>query len=231
MTHNSDVEFDDAGDSLTDDDSRILRKCEFCDKETLVYLRTGELIGRLLRPNRFFCSFCIRHDFHTRKGKDILILSMRSIIAYIYYNCYYTKEATIFVSEIEDMIEEHISVGLLNPIFVYDYDTFCWFVDFAKVGNKGRVLNVGEVINTVNEIICCFNPYENIGKDFKGHKFVEKFKDAIIDFYKRRCRPEGRKRLIPTLQGCVGVETNVNKKQTTDYREFNLIDLKLHSRR
>lgn len=199
----SEVLIEDQSGDLLDGNINICQVCTFCRKESLVHPKQSELIKSLLGHRKFYCAFCLRHDFHTKKKKDILILSMRGIIGYLYYNNYAIKDNTMYVSEIEDLINSHIEIGLANPLFSYDPESYCWFVNFSKVGaNQPGKVSVDEVINTVIELVSAFNLYDHI-LDFKGNKLIAKFEEAILDFYKKRYRPEGRRILSPTLAGCI----------------------------
>jgi hypothetical protein len=225
-----------------DDVPNYCRACYFCKKEILLYRRVDRIIEDYLRSGEFYCAFCLRHEFDTKKNKDVLILSYRAIIAHLYHACYLCKDPTLYVSQIKDMIDDHVQCGLLNPVFTYDPDTYCWFIDFRRVGeltNRRKVL-LDEVINTAHDMLSCFNLYDYI-KDFKGHKLSAKFDDALVEFYKRRYRPEGRKSLIPTMATCIEIVT-VNThlagcatanalKKIPEFRDFLPIHLRIPSRR
>lgn len=234
----ADVDFEDGSSSndLQGNDTNVYQQCDFCGKEMLVCPRAGVFIRSLLQSKRFFCTFCIRHDFHTKKRKNVLILSFRGIIAYLYYNCYMINPPNLYLSQIEDMVVNHANVGLLNPAFYYDSETFCWFVDFNKIGNQlgKKCLPLDQIINTVNDIISVFNLYDN-AKSFKGHKLSQKFEEAIIDFHSRRYRPAEKRLLSPTMSGCVidVVTTNNNNvpKKNIEHRDFLPQHLKIHPRR
>lgn len=233
----SDVEFEDdlsfvESDDLSDGQTKVLRRCDFCSKEMVVYQRAGDLINRLIKARRFYCTFCVRNEFYTRKGKHVMLLTMRGIISQLYHHCYLVKDQSLYLKEIMDLIDDHVKVGLLNPVFHYDPDTYLWFIDFNKVGNSGHRLPVGEVLNTVYELISCFNLYQSV-REFKSHKLAAKFEEAILEFYKHRCRPVGKLICAPTLAGCMGAEIQpVNaKKVVINYRDFVARDLRLHNRK
>ncbi|RLC33787.1 hypothetical protein DRH14_04300 [Candidatus Shapirobacteria bacterium] len=235
----STVDIEDRGDDLRDEETSISRQCDFCGKEMTVPRHTGELLQKLSHGG-FHCSFCVRHDFHTRKKKNILILTLRGLIGYLFHFCYFGKKPRLYLTQIHDLINNHIEVGRLNPTFVYDADTFCWFIDFTKVGKSKRKIPVEEVIRTINEMISAFNPYDNI-KDFKSHILTERYQEAIIDFYKNRYRPEGKHICAPTLSGCAtdmreqstgtGTTTTTKKVDIKAYRDFLPQDCKPHTRR
>jgi hypothetical protein len=210
---------------LWDVTTTISRQCDFCQKETPIHSRTGTLLHRLSGDSQFFCLFCTRHDLHTKKRKHVLILTYRGLIGYLYHACYQGKTPRLYVSEIYDLIRTHIQIGEQNPVFTYDPETYCWFIDFTKVGNTKHKVTVQEVLRTVNEIISAFNPYEHI-KDFKSHKLVEKYTEAVMDFYSKRYRPEGRRICSPTLVGCacetreVPTQHNTTKTVKMNVAEF-----------
>lgn len=225
----SDVQVEEDNTSSLLANVKVFQRCNFCQKESNTYWRTQLLIQNLTQSKKFYCRFCIEHDYHTKKSKNILILSYRGIISYLYYNSYfYNKESKLYLSQIQDMIENHTKIGQQNPIFVYDPETFCWFIDFAKVGTKGRRVSIDDIIDNINKILIAFNLYDNI-ENFKGYKLCEKFKEAILDFYNKRYRPPNKKLLIPTLSGCILPEPT--KKINLEYRDFVYSNLVLNPRK
>lgn len=178
--------------------------CHFCEKKVKTDLLNNRLCEKLVKSKNFYCSFCVRNKFFTKKKRDILKLSFRGIIGYLYWRYYRTKDKKIYLSEIKDMINSHIEVGLENPLFSYDPETFIWFVDFSSVGISKRKVPVEEIYKTVINILVCFNLYESTTGGVQGHKLYEKFREAIELFYKQRKRPEGKTLLVPTLSKCGG---------------------------
>jgi len=232
------VDIEDEGNELQDESTNAFRRCDFCGKETIVHPRNAQVVKRL-SPKGFFCTFCIRHNFHTKRRQHIMILSFRALIGYLFYFCYFGRKPRLYLSQVEDLIDMHIRVGELNPVFYYDQDTFCWFVDFLRVGKSKRKVPVEEVLRTVNEIISAFNPYDNIA-DFKGNIYAGRFAEAITDFYTKRYRPEGKPICIPSLTGCACDmrESATGKNQVTTkkvdistFRNFLPTDCKFHTRR
>lgn len=235
MADYADVAISDEITETLGDNTNFYRNCHFCGKETLLHSRVDRIIGGILKSNQFYCGFCIRHDLHTKKGKDVLVLSYRGIIGHLFYNGYLVKDNALYVSEIQDMIDLHVECGLLNPIFTYDPETYCWFIDFRKVGDtKKRRVSLDEVINTVNDMLSCFNLY-TYAKEFKGSKLAAKFEEALVEFYKNRARPADKKLLIPTLVGCadlgVATATQNGKKAPSEMREFLPKNLKMLPKR
>jgi hypothetical protein len=219
-----DVQIEEDTGTLLQSNTRVFRKCSFCGKETVMTMRLQQLIQTLIQSKKFYCRFCVENEFYTKKSKHVLILSYKAIISYIYYNnYYYNKETKLYLSQIQDMIDNHVKIGYQNPVFAYDPESFYWFIDFSKVGVTGRRVSVDSVIDTINEILIAFNLYENID-GFKGYKLCGKFSEAILDFYNKRYRPVGKLVLSPTLLGCILPEPV--KKLNLDYREFSLTDLK-----
>ena len=204
---------------------KVFRKCCFCDKNC----ESGSLssvIDKLSGPGNFYCPFCLRHDFHNRGNRDVLILSFRSIIGYFYLQNYVQAHAgkKLWLTEIEDYIESHAQAGLVNPLFVYDPDTMLWFVNFSKVGNSKRKVPLAEVLKTVVSILATFNLSES-AQGVSMAALYAKYKDAIENFYRKRYRPENRRMLIPTLKDCGNV---VEPKSCSldKMRNFTLDDLK-----
>jgi len=226
----ADIEFEEE-DSDINQSANIYRQCFFCKKETLVQDRTGELINLIVGPDRFFCTFCLRHDFHTKRSRSVLVMTYRGIIGYLYQRCYMAKAPSLWVSQIEDMIQDHVAIGLLNPAFCYDPDSFCWFVDFAKVGEGKKRLPIEQVIKTSNEIVSAFNLYQHV-EDVKTSKITEKYTEAIQDFYKQRYRPADKFILAPTLINCAPEVNQQNKKMNVaEHRDFMPLNLRISGRR
>ena len=235
----SEVDIQDQGNDLQDEETSISRRCDFCGKEMVIPNNTGDMLHRL-STNGFFCSFCVRHDFHTKKKRHVLILTLRGLIGYLFHFCYFGKKPRLYLTQIHDLINNHVKVGRLNPLFVYDAETFCWFVDFAKIGKSKKKIPMEQAIRTVNEMISAFNPYDHI-KDFKSHILAERYREAVTDFYKSRYRPEGKQICSPTLSGCAtdmreqatgtGTTTTTKKVDIKVYRDFMPQDCKPHTRR
>jgi hypothetical protein len=233
------IKVEDAGsEQLSDGSTPISRQCDFCKKETTVTVRTAALLHKLTGESQFFCPFCVRNDHHTRKRNNILVLTLRGMVGYLFHFCYFGKVPKLFLSELEDLLAVHVAIGRQNPLFVYDPETYCWFIDFAKVGNTKRKIRVTEVIRTVNEMVSAFNPYDYI-KDFKSHKFVDRFAEAINDFYSRRYRPKDKPICAPTLLQCASDMRDHQKEHTTVakkvdigvFRDFLPSSFQLHARR
>lgn len=177
-------------------------ECNFCNKLVGTSAEARRLCETLSGDEAFYCSFCLRHGFNTRNNKHVLPISFRSIIGYYYYAFYCTEEGMkrrMWLSEIKDYIKCHEQVGLLNPLFSYDPETYMWFVDFAKVGNGRRKVEVNDVLRTVTNVLACFNLYHFVQGDL--NRFYGKYRDAIDRFYQQRFRPEGRPCVVPTLSG------------------------------
>lgn len=233
----SDIKVEDVSKELLDKNEIISKQCEFCGKEMVVHFRVGQYLRKLTKGSNFYCQFCVRHDIHTRKQHHVFLFTLRALIGYLHSACYFGKTPRLYMSEIDDMIAEHVAIGHQNPLFLYDPETYCWFVDFNKVGSGDRQLPVSEVIRTVNEMVSAFNPYNNI-REFKGSKYVDRFRESIMTFYEQRFRPPGKRLCAPTLSGCAseiregGTGVNANKKlDLSSYRDFLPADFKLSPRR
>ena len=176
-------------------------ECAFCMKTIGLHAAQRKLCEKL-SGSEFYCPFCLRHGFNSKANKHVLVMSFRAIAGYYYYEKYvYTNNRNLWISEIRDYMDRHEATGLQNPVFVYDPSTFQWFVDFSKIGRGKRKVRVAEVYKTTINILSCFNLTEHI-PIVKMAKFYEKYREAIEKFYTQRYRPEGKRLLIPTLQGC-----------------------------
>jgi hypothetical protein len=188
--------------------TRVMGTCNFCEKNTIFTKNLRRYCEQIVGPdlegqNRLFCNFCLRNAFYkTKLTRNILILSFRSIIGYYFYcfhNC--AKQPSMWLDEIKGFTELHIKLGTQNPLFRYDPETFCWFVDFNKVGTTKRRMPVEYVLETILDIMSAFGLYEHI-RESSPVSLFEKYKDAVLDFHHHRRRPVGQKILAPTLFGC-----------------------------
>lgn len=193
---------------------KIHFQCSFCGKQVGIYPMERALCEKL-SGEKFYCTFCLRNNHHTKINKHILILSFRSVISYYYHAKYLTaSNRKLWISEIADYIDSHWDAGLLNPAFLYDPSSFLWFIDFSKVGKDGRRMRLCEVLKTVANMLACFNLRQHI-PEIKMGKYFYKFDEAITKFYKNRYRPADKRMLIPTLNNC-GVFEPTTKSFTFD---------------
>lgn len=186
---------------LIDNSTTLFFKCNFCEKYAKSYERSSEWTQKIT-GNGNYCTFCVRNDYYTKRNKNILITSFRGVIGYLYYSLYKIPlNPKLYVSDIEDMIETHRKIGLLNPVFNYDEESFCWFIDFGKIGKSGKKIQVKDVKNTFSEILTSFNLYQLV-EGITLYTLVKKYHEAVDAFHQYRVRPEGKRILIPTLKGC-----------------------------
>ena len=174
---------------------KIIRKCHFCGKKCEFSENSSHLSQKLSGNDCFYCLFCLRHNLNNKNNKNILILSFRNIIGFLYHQNYVAIRK-LWLSEIEDYIDSHVEVGLQNPLFLYDPETMLWFIDFNKVGKSKRKIPVEEVFKTVIGILSCFNLSENIINIRMGSLY-QKYQDGIEMFYRNRQRLDGI--LVPLL--------------------------------
>jgi len=177
-------------------------QCHFCGKLTLSNSASKRFANHLC-DGKFYCNFCIRNDYYMRTGSNVMILTFKGIFAYYYYAYYVMpKASSMYANDVKEYVEGHIRIGLQNPIFHYDPETFYWFIDFGKVGK--RKMPVSSVLETIIAQLAIFNLYENV-KDSSPQKLYEKYKEGVMEFYNKRERPQGNV-LVPTLWGC-GIPT------------------------
>jgi len=197
-------------------------RCNFCEKEMNLNKERFSFLQKFSNVENLFCNFCIRHGYNTKKKrKDIFAFSFRAIIGYYYNISYYGKEPNLYFSEIDEFIKIHEIIGLKNPLMCYDPDSYIWFIDFMRVGDDPSKVTVTDVMQNIIEILSCFNPYENI-KEFKSNKFIEKFDEAVKDFYENRYRPAGKRICIPTLLNCASPSITITNGNTTTYKTMEL---------
>jgi len=204
----------------------IFRKCFFCEKSHEINSEQYFLIQKMSGPGNFYCPFCLRHNLHTKNNRNTLILSFRSIIGYLYFHNYLHSldRSKLRISEIEDYIFSHEKIGLVNPLFIYDSETMLWFIDFSKVGFSKKKVPLDEVLKTIINILDSFN-FSKTVPSLNSDSLFNKYKNAIKLFYTSRRRPENKKILIPTFNGCGVMEPKFFSFDET--KDFIFEDLQL----
>jgi len=199
---------------------KIYYECAFCNKTQGSNFESRKICEKMSGNIAYYCTFCLRNGFNAKSNKDILTITFRSIIGYLYYDLYKFANPNnrLYLSQIQDMIEMHAKIGLTNPLFKYDYETFLWFIDFGKVGKGRRKIKINEINKTISDILTCFNLHETV-KGLNLDKFQTKFDEAILKFYQQRFRPDGKKLLEPTFVNC-GVWDVTKKFKFEDTRSF-----------
>lgn len=185
---------------FVDSAARIKILCNFCGKQVCIPRFRKKNYSAVYGKEKFFCNHCVRHGFTTKLNSNVLILSFKGIIAYYYYALYRTKHY-LFYHDIEDYIESHREVGLKNPVFSYDNESYLWFIDFNKIGSGVRRLEIEEVHKTIIEILASFNMRRHI-EGIQEHSIYKKYNEAITEFYQKRTRPADKRILSPTLVKC-----------------------------
>jgi hypothetical protein len=210
------------------ENARITKKCSFCEKETILHPESNRLTTKLCSPGRFYCTFCLRNQLHMKDNKHVLMITFRSIIGYYFYEFYqFPKNPVMYLSEIQDYVNLHQSIGLLNPAFNYDPESFVWFIDFRRVGMSKKKISVSDVSSTIIDILASFNLADHI-RNIQMHKLYLKYQEAISDFYEKRYRPEGKKLCSPTLKGCGSIDWygTVQVMQNAQQSRMNIEDTK-----
>lgn len=185
--------------------------CNYCGKHVILHpdvLKQHQSLSAL----EFYCTFCLRHRFYTN-SRHVLMMTFRSIIGYYYYAFYRANFASqrMYYSQIQEYIATHANVGLRNPVFCYDPESFIWFVDFSRVGKGKGKIKYEDVIKTISDILLCFNLPTHIF-NIRMFDVVDRYQDAIQKFYTQRSRPLGKRLLVPTLCGCGIYENHQNFK-------------------
>jgi hypothetical protein len=194
--------------------SASFRKCNFCDKQTPQSAMTN-LACQLSGPGQFYCPFCLRHRLNEKNTQHVLILTFRGVIGYYFYAFYHhLPKPLMYVNEIMDYVNLHVEMGTQNPVFLYDPETFLWFIDFSRVGSGKRKVHIQDILKTITEIIFAFNLHECV-KDIKISKFYHRYEEAVFKFYHQRHRPVGLRILAPTLAKTGASEFSAEKATTT----------------
>ena len=158
---------------------------------------------RLAGPGRLYCPFCLRHEYYKRKiSKHVMVFSLRGIIGY-YWHAFNVvpRTSTMYGHELSELLDHHVRLGQLNPLFKYDPETFCWFIDFSRVGRSKRRLSITDIMATVTQMVMAFDMY-SILRDAKPHLYWKKLNEGIRRFYKLRQRPPRSRVFAPTLLNC-----------------------------
>jgi hypothetical protein len=201
----------------------FFRKCSFCEKDIEISNDNLEIINKLSGPDDFYCSFCLRHNFHHKNNRNILILSFKNIISYFYFQNHLV-EKKMCISEIKNYLLFHQKIGEKNPVFSYDYETMLWFINFEKIGSSKRKISLDLVLKTIFNIILSFDVYDTI-PEMNISSFYQKYKFAIDLFYRTRHRPKNRKILIPNFKN-----TGISKIEFCNLekmKNFHFNDLKV----
>lgn len=195
-------------------------ECGFCHKTEDV--SPNNLLLNETIAGSYYCSHCIRHGFHTRNNRNILMISFRAIPAYYYYYNYSTKGyKKIWLSEIKDMLELHAKTGLQNPVFSYDSDSYMWFVDFSKIGRGRKKIALQSVQETIINILSCFNLYKFL-VNFRSSQLYNKYNESIVAFYEHRFLLSNQKQLIPSLEDCADIDKKANIELMRNFSSKNL---------
>jgi len=145
-------------------------------------------------------------------------MSYRGLIGNYYHKHYLGKNGhrKLWLNQIETYIGNHQFIGLRNPVFSYDPDTYLWFVDFNRIGKDTGKAPIEEVLLTAKLILLCFDLKTHYG-DWLFNNTWEKFEKAINLFYEQRQRPPDRRMLIPTLMKSGGQEQAAYFNETRDF--------------
>jgi hypothetical protein len=175
----------------------IVSRCYFCQKRCKIDSLSFKNLHRISGFKEFFCGFCVRNGFNTRCNRDVLILNFKNVFSY-YYAQNYLNLKNMWISEIKDLVQIHVKVGLKNPVFCYDEESMYWFINFAKVGETKRQINIEEVYKTIISIMNCLNISQIISRA-EEELLKQKYFDAIDLFSKKRYRPKNKKVLSPRI--------------------------------
>jgi hypothetical protein len=178
----------------------IYYECDFCNKRIPLHPFVRNFCEKLSGDN-YYCNFCLRHGFHTKNNRNVLIFTFRTIIGHYYQELYVNpipSSKKMYFKEIQAYIDSHVKAGLLNPTLAYDSETYLWYADFSRIGKGNKKLKLNDMLKTVINILACFNLKSNI-PSISVHTLYDKYKDAMYKFYTARYRPADRIILAPTL--------------------------------
>ena len=127
------------GDDLSSG-TRVFCTCNFCCKTTILSNSIQKINKQIVGKGKIFCTNCLRNEFYCpKRSRNTLMLTFRGLIGY-YYHCFHlgTKVNVMQIHEIQSYIDLHVKIGLQNPLFHYDSETYTWFIDFGRVGTEPR---------------------------------------------------------------------------------------------
>lgn len=179
--------------------NKVYHRCSFCEKLTMVSPKQKQFSNFL--ASKFHCFFCLRSNYYQKTNHNVMILSYKGIIGYYYYSYFIAPKTTssMYGTDIEEYVKKHIQVGLMNPVFNYDPDTFSWFIDFSKVSKKK--IPIENIYKTIISQLAIFDLLENM-PGISEKKFFDKIKDAVSQFYSKRTRVGNNNVFVPTFLDC-----------------------------
>jgi hypothetical protein len=214
MTNNPSVEIEEINDEIP-----ITTGCVFCEKTVLVYKEEYSQ-NRAVGHGNFYCPFCIRNGHHhSDASQHKLILSFRGIIGFYYWQLYQTPNRSIYLSEIESCVREHVSDGLQHPAFSYDPETLNWYIDFRLVGTTRHKFPIKTVHDNIDFILECFQLKKRV-PHLNPDVFQNKFTEAINLYYEQRQRPKTKKVLCPTFVNCGSFRPDMDFESTKTLPTF-----------
>lgn len=179
---------------------KVHRKCNFCEKN-VTFGVTGEVLKKLSGPDSVYCAFCLRNGFNTANVRNVLPFSLRGIFGHYFYELTVSQHKRLAVCEVEDFVECHRAVGLLNPTLKYDDETLVWFADFSRVGVGRKQIPFDEILKSVvNMLACCDLP--GLVPEVSPAVLFDKYKEGMKSFYSKRKIPGKNRLLAPTLREC-----------------------------
>lgn len=208
------------GNELSDN---FYRNCTFCDKLVKITPLNFQSCSRI--GNTEYCPFCLRNNFNHKDNRNILVFSFRAIAGYYYYRLYKARHSTMFVSQIEAMLEKHAIIGLMSPVLAYDPYTLLWFANFNKIGKTAHKAPFEEVQHTIKKMYDVFE-VAKILYPYAETNMWDKFDKATKLFHEQRKRPKGKKMLIPTFSQVtsnIPAENDEFHELTRDFNKTCLI--------
>lgn len=186
----------------------FIRYCEFCLKKCQSNSENYSICEKLGPDSSFYCEFCLRNSFQTQRKNNVLIVSFKPIVAWLYYHNYLGGSSRLWLHQIKNLVEKHKKKGLSNPLFIYDEETMLWFIDFNRVGDDAKKIQIELVCETIEGIVECFNLETNV-PSLDVNKFFSKYANAISEFNKKRERPNNKHSLSPTFIDCLPAEVKI----------------------
>jgi hypothetical protein len=198
--------------------------CNFCGKGIKI-TPGNETSIKKLSSKTAYCSFCLRNNYHFRSSHNVLMMSYRGILGFYYYRFYLEEPRTMWVNQLQAIIDKQVFVGLQHPAFNYDPSTFLWFIDFNKIGNNTSKAPFESVLNTTKSMFDLLDVNLNFKRCFiqPSNDLWEKFSKALVLFYEQRKRPKDRRMLIPTMLGLIPGINEDFLEATRDFCKSNMI--------
>lgn len=153
-----------------------LAECNFCHK-IFDSSKNAAKFNEFLCNKEKYCRHCMRNRYYQPEiSKNIVILTYRALIGYTFYS-FISNKNQIYINDVREMIQDHVNVAFLNPLFNYDAETYNWFIDMNPVISKK--IDIGFVGRTIATQLSALG----VGEIFyrgKPHMIYQKIMERLV---------------------------------------------------